>query len=288
MLLAATIGFIALAVSMAGDPSPAPSNAQPSPTLTSGASPGPTSNEPSSNGVVDPTVAACGPSATVPAVDRALVIGCAVTAPVIDGSFADWDNVGAIPIEDVVFPGDGSNPGDVHGEARALWNLDGLYVQASVVDPTIRDVNESQPDQFWRGDAISFEFGPDARALGRDAGVRNGRDRHVIIGISAGRALGSMNLAAGGDFPAGAGVPEIQAAVALTDDGYHIEALVPWSVLGVSAPSRGAVFAGNVNISDAKAGTENWALGTMVSSNPDRVVQRRPAIWQPLVLGDPS
>jgi hypothetical protein len=288
VLLAATIAFIALAVSLADDPEPTPPSVPASLKASPDASPDPSSIDSGASGPADPVIAACGPSAAVPDLARSLVVACSPTTPVIDGSFAEWDTIAPITVDAVVFPRDGANPGDVRGEARAVWDRDGLYVHATVVDPNIRDVNESQPDQFWRGDALSFEFGPDAQRLGRDAGVRNGRDRHVIVGISAGQALASMNLAAGGDFPAGTGVPEIEARMALTDDGYQIEARVPWSVLGVSDPSRGQVFAGNFNISDAKLDQDKWDLGTMISSNPDRVLQRRPAIWQPIVLGDPS
>lgn len=148
--------------------------------------------------------------------------------------------------------------------------------------------NEAQPSQFWRGDAISFEFGPDARHLGIDAGVRNGRDRHVMVGRSGNVALGSVNVARDNTFPAGGLAPGILAKSRATSDGYAIEAKVPWKVLGLaSAPARGSVFAANFNVSDA-APTRTWNLGVMISSNPERTVQRRPGTWRAIVLADPS
>lgn len=231
---------------------------------------------------------ACGPAAGIPVIAGALTAGCAVTAPVVDGSFNEWAAVPSTTIRAVVFRAQGDTSKPPVATWRTTWDRDALYVQASVADAVRRDVNEADPAQFWRGDAISFEFGPDARSLGTDAGLRNGRDRHVMIGISGDLALGSMNVARGNDFPGDGAVPGITAAVRRTVDGYDVEAKVPWSVLGLNrAPARGSVFAANFNISDAKP-IATWQLGVMVSSNPERTVQRRPAIWQDLVLADPS
>ncbi len=231
---------------------------------------------------------ACGPSAQIPVVVGSLVAGCSITAPVIDGSFDDWASVPSTPISSVVFRAKGDANEAPSATWRTSWDRDALYVQADVVDATPREVNEASPAQFWRGDAVSFEFGPDARALGADAGVRNGRDRHVIIGLSSGRFLAAMNVSRGNDFPAGGLASAIVAAGARTPDGYALEAKVPWDVLGLTAaPARGSVFAANFNISDA-ATTPTWNLGVMISSNPARTVQRRPALWQPLVLTDPT
>lgn len=235
----------------------------------------------------DLVVNACGPSAAIPDADRRLMVGCATAAPVIDGSFDEWDRVEPVSIDAVIFPKGGANPNGVHGRARLLWDRDALYVEADVVDPVVNEVDEDQPDQYWRGDSISFEIGPDARNLGPRAGVRNGRDRHVIIGIVPGEAArGAINTAAGGDFPPGGSAPEIDAAFSRTGDGYRIEARVPWTILGMASPSRGDVLAGQVNISDARLGP--WEQQAMISSNPERVLQRRPGIWQPIILGDPA
>jgi hypothetical protein len=109
----------------------------------------------------------------------------------------------------------------------------------------------------------------------------------VIIGVVPGDAArGAINIAAGGDFPPGGSAPEIDAQFRRTGDGYRIEARIPWTILGMERPSRGDVLAGQVNISDARL--DPWAQLAMISSNPERVLQRRPGIWQPIVLGDPA
>jgi hypothetical protein len=230
---------------------------------------------------------ACGPAVDLPSPDGALVASCALEAPTVDGSFGEWDSVPSVDVSAQVFP---KTPVDdaLGATWQTVWDRDALYVHAIVDDPAHRFVDESQPDQFWRGDAISFEFGPDARELDPATPVRTGEDRHVIIGITQDGAAAAINLAVRGDFPPGSAVPAITAARTLGDAGYEIEARIPWSVLGeANPPSRGAVFAANLNVSDA-AQTRTWALRKMVSSNPERTLQRRPAIWQPLVLGDPA
>ena len=68
-----------------------------------------------------------------------------------------------------------------------------------------------------------------------------------------------------------------------------IEARIPWSEVGRSvAPQRGDVLAMNVNLSDATGPGANWALRTMLSSNPQRsgANQNLPARWQSVALGD--
>ncbi|MDV3222078.1 CHAT domain-containing protein [Intrasporangium sp.] len=275
LLLVATVGFMVWAVSIADDVVP-----DDRPSTSSGPQVSPSAP-------LDLVVTACGPSAAIPNADAQLMVGCTTAAPVIDGSFDEWDGVEPVPIDAVIYPKSGANPNGVHGQARLLWDRSALYVEVDVVDPVVDTVDEGQPDQYWRGDSISFEIGPDARNLGPRAGVRNGRDRHVIIGIVPGDAArGAINTAAGGDFPAGGGAPEIDAALSRTSDGYRIEARVPWTILGMASPTRGDVLAGQVNISDARLGP--WEQQAMISSNAERVLQRRPGIWQPIILGDPD
>lgn len=270
------------------DPDPPPPTATPTVTGTAGTG-GTTGSTGTATG--SPVEVACGASASIPQVDSAISIPCTTRAPVMDGDFSEWEGVPAVAVDQPVFASSsGTNPQAASGSTQLLWDRTALYVSATVRDSDIRDVNESRPDQYWRGDGISFEFGPDARNLGEDAGLRNTRDRHVLIGLSAGRALGAMNIAVRGDFPSGGMVTAIDARLELTPDGYRIEASVPWQVLGELPPRRGTVFAGNLNISDAKPNRSRWELGTMVSSNPQRTatIQKHPALWQVLVLGEPG
>jgi hypothetical protein len=228
----------------------------------------------------------CGPAATIPEVENSNRIGCALTTPVIDGQFDDWGSQSSSTVDTEVFPTTTTAEG-FSADWAGSWDRDALYLHARVTDPSLRPVDESQPSQFFKGDSISFEFGPDPEGLSTDAGLRNGQDLHVMIGLTESGARAAVNPAVKGVFTAGDFAPEITAAAARFDGGYEIEARVPWSALGVDTPSRGAVFGANFNVSDA-AFTNRWALGRMISSNPERTRanQPHPGTWQRLVLAD--
>jgi hypothetical protein len=228
----------------------------------------------------------CGPAATIPEVENSVRIGCALTTPVIDGQFDDWGSQSSSTVDTEVFPTTTTAEG-FSADWAGSWDREALYLHARVTDPSLRPVDESQPSQFFKGDSISFEFGPDPEGLSTDAGLRNGQDLHVMIGLTESGARAAINPAVKGVFTAGDFAPEITAAAARFDGGYEIEARVPWSALGVDTPSRGAVFGANFNVSDA-AFTNKWALGRMISSNPERTGanQPHPGTWQRLVLGD--
>ena len=237
---------------------------------------------------------ACGATATLPTIERAILATCAATRPpVIDRNFDDWAAVPALQIGDVVAAQADRNDVPPVGTWKVAWNRDALYVQATVKDINLVFVDRRPPSTYWQGDGISFEFGPDARSLGPAAGLRAGKDFHVMVGLSAGGALPSTNPARTEpstgtvQFVAGNAEGRIQAEGAVLPTGYAIEARVPWSVLHLTRPPvPGDVFGFNANISDAnRSGTD---LGFMVSSNADRTGrnQPHPGTWQSLVLGN--
>jgi hypothetical protein len=235
-------------------------------------------------GTAGALAAACGPAPDVPIAAGDLQAGCAITQPVIDGDFSEWQDVPAVVVTDVV-ASVGQPEGEFSARWNAQWDTEALYIHAVVTDPVITPVDVAQPGQFWRGDSVSFEFGPDARDLDATDPVWDGQDRHVMIGITDDGATAAVNVARGGTFAAGGLEPRITAVAVRTDEGYEVEARVPWTVLGEDPPFRGDAFSANLNVSDAAAPT---VFSRMISSNPDRTAanQARPATWQTLVLGD--
>ena len=243
----------------------------------------------------DPLVsAACGSSAATPGATD-LVVGCAPIAPTVDGSFDDWRSVPEHDVDAAVFGGANRRAG-LTGTWQALWDGEALYVHAVVADPVVTTADGAAP-QWWNGDAVSFEIGPDARKLGRTAPVRKGQDFHVILALRAGtdrRAAADVNTVGPSSrgrpvFATGAEQPAISVVARLRDGGYELEARVPWSAVGRTVPpQRGDVLAMNVNISDAKGSGADWALRTMLSSNAQRTGpnQNLPARWQSVALGD--
>lgn len=235
----------------------------------------------------DAVALACGPApAARPAVTGTdLAVGCATATPVIDGDLGDWDHVPIVVVDSQVAPV-GGDPGAFVALWQLQWDREALYVSVAVNDTDVRAVDTSRPDQFWLGDSVSFEFGPDARELGDGDPLRSGRDRHVMIGRTDDGAA-AVNPTSRAGFAAGSLERRIKAAAGPLLVGYGVEARIPWAVLGVEPPSRGDVFAGNVNVSDA-ATSRTWAFGRMISSNPRRTAanQPHPGTWQALVLTD--
>jgi len=238
--------------------------------------------------------AACGTSATTPAATD-VTIGCAPVAPTIDGSFDDWRSVPENDTDAAVFGAAQRRPG-LTATWQALWDSEALYLHAVVVDPVVTPTQGPAP-QWWNGDAVSFEIGPDARTLARTAPLRPGQDFHVILAVRddtdrrAAADVNTVGTSAQGRvvFATGTERPEISVVARSRDDGYELEARIPWTEVGRSvAPQRGDVLAMNVNLSDATGPGANWALRTMLSSNPQRsgANQNLPARWQSVALGD--
>lgn len=228
---------------------------------------------------------ACGRDAAAPDVGNSFTAVCTVNDIGIDGDFSDWAGVEVIDVDSEVFPKQ-TAAADLKAQWQLTWNKNALFVHARVQDPSLRSVEVDQPSQFFRGDSVSFEFGPDPGNLSSSAGLRNGRDLHLMIGFTPDGPLVSANPARSGRFVAGNLVDEVEASGQEADGGYELEAAIPWSVLNVDDPSRGQVFGMNLNASNA-APQGAWALATMISSNPGRTGsnQPRPGTWQRLVLG---
>jgi len=234
---------------------------------------------------------ACGTESAFPTVPGgAVTLGCATTAPEIDGSFADWDGVPAGHLATQVFPGQPkARPDDLQATWQGQWDSRFLYLHLSVDDANRRTVDAARPTQFWQGDGVSFEFGPDVSTLPPTTKPRSGKDFHVMVGVTPVGALASFNMANAGAIRAGGALTDVILSRTDRPGGYEIEMAVPWTDVGLSTPpARGSLWAMNVNVSDAVNSTTTWRLARMISSNPVRTAtnQGLPATWQHLVLDD--
>ena len=232
---------------------------------------------------------ACGSDSTSPAVpDRAITLGCATTAPVIDGSFADWAGVPEGHLATQVFPAPPQPaPDDLQATWQGEWDSRFLYLHLSVDDAQRRAVDASKPTEFWKGDGVSFEFGPDVSNLPAGTKPRSGKDFHVMVGVTPLGGLAAFNMANAGAIRDGGRLTDVVLSRTDRPGGYEVEMAVPWTDLGLATPPvRGSLWAMNVNASDAVNSSTTWKLGRMISTNPVRTGNGQPAIWQHLVLGD--
>jgi hypothetical protein len=233
---------------------------------------------------------ACGPGggAFPPVPAGALTLGCATTAPVIDGSFADWAGVPEGKLATQVFPAPPAPaPDDLQATWQGQWDSRFLYLHLSVDDADRRPVDATKPTEFWKGDGVSFEFGPDVSTLPASTKPRSGKDFHVMVGVTPLGGLASFNMANAGAIRDGGRLTNVVLSRTDRPGGYEVEMAVPWSDVGLATPpARGSIWAMNVNVSDAAGSSPTWKLARMISTNPVRTGNGQPARWQPLVLAD--
>ena len=198
---------------------------------------------------------ACGPGggAFPPVPSGALTLGCATTAPVIDGSFADWAGVPEGQLATQVFPAPPTTaPDDLQATWQGQWDSRFLYLHLSVDDANRRPVDAAKPTEFWKGDGVNFKFGPDVTTLPASTKPRSGKDYHVMVGVTPLGGLASFNMANAGGIRDGGRLTNVVLSRTDRPGGYEVEMAVPWSDVGlVDPPARGSIWAMNVNVSDA-------------------------------------
>ncbi len=189
-----------------------------------------------------------------------------------------------------VFPGQPKpGPDDLQATWQGQWDSRFLYLHLSVDDANRRTVDAGKPTQFWQGDGVSFEFGPDVSTLPPTTKPRSGKDFHVMVGVTPLGGLASFNMANAGAIRAGGALTDVILSRTDRPGGYEVEMAVPWTDVGLTTPpARGSLWAMNVNVSDAVNSTTTWRLARMISTNPVRTGtnQGLPATWQHLVLDD--
>jgi hypothetical protein len=191
-------------------------------------------------------------------------------APSMDGDPGDWPGVAPSVSEKVIVQTEHTTKADADWSLG--WNEDFLFLFVDVLDGEITQTHEDSPADAIAGDSISFEFGPwlepsPVAALHPD-------DRFLIIGPTEDeRAIAAVGHPQGPQFDTqGESVENVgQVFVGFTEDGYEIEAAIPWDVLGVTDPAA-RKYAMNVNFSDAiRDGEERGELATLQSNNSQRL-----------------
>ena len=175
------------------------------------------------------------------------------------------------------------NASDLSASLMLGWDEDNLYVGIRVKDDVY--VQESSGRRIFRGDSLELLF--DADVAGDFYATKlNGDDYQ--LGISPG------NPTAGNDPEAYLWYPaeyegsrsKVKIGALPTDDGYRVEASIPWSVLGAN-PGRGKHYGFAFSVSDNdKPGQEEQQ--SMISNVPGRLLTF-PTTWGDLTLaGGPA
>jgi hypothetical protein len=200
--------------------------------------------------------------------------------PTIDGDFDEdvWDQ-DRYAVDHVVYGDDhvsGSN--DLSGTVMVGWDDYFLYIAARVKDD--RYVQNASGKNLFKGDSIEIMLDTN---LSRDLYRRSLDGDDYQLGISPGKSEPSEDTEAYLWYPRSKDgtYDDVKAAAVPTDDGYRIEAKIPWSLYSVN-PDIGKHYGFAFSISDNDRSGEN-VQQSMVSTAPDRHLTD-PTTWGELTL----
>lgn len=198
--------------------------------------------------------------------------------PTIDGVFDEWDS-DRYSVDRVVY-GEGRWNGndDLSATMMIAWDDYYLYLAVRVKDDVY--VQNASGKNIFKGDSIEFLL--DAN-LSKDYYDNDLSKDDYQIGISPGQSTPSDDIEAYLWYPDSkeGGYNSIKAAALPTDDGYRIEAKIPWEILGIT-PDIGKHYGFAFSVSDNDKSSEN-VQQSMVSN----VATRRltdPTTWGDLLL----
>ena len=207
------------------------------------------------------------------------MVGIYFTDPVrIDASLEDWQQ-DRYRIESVVF-GKENHQGekDLSGRAMVGWDENNLYLGIRVIDE--KYVQNASGSNLYKGDSLDILLDTDVPG---DYYLGSLSKDDFQLGISPGALKPDEGQEAYLWFPKGFEGSRKQVAVASRsrEDGYIVEAAIPWSVFDVT-PSDGQHFGFVFSISDNDNPNQNLQE-SMVSFVPIRTLSD-PTTWGDLTL----
>jgi hypothetical protein len=203
------------------------------------------------------------------------------TPPTIDGDIGDWPQ-SLYAVENVV-SGRGyyANKKDLSAEVKLAWDMQFLYIGALVRDTKF--VQNAAGSLLWKGDSLEILLDTD---LGGDFDHAQPSLDDYQLGISPGNLNENPTPEAFRWAPRqfAGGIISTQIASRLTDDGYMIEAAIPWSVFFIT-PYQGQHFGFLFSVSDNDS-IDKDEQHSVISFAPQRQIHD-PTTWRDLVLGGP-
>jgi hypothetical protein len=154
-------------------------------------------------------------------------------AIVADGSRSgDWDaqaERASVPIVEVVYGREArQSSSDLAGTSNVCWADNGLALFVNVIDDT--HVQTQTGADIYKGDEVEVFLDADLRG---DYYEETWGDDDTQIGLSPGD-FASLVPEAFRYRPPGAPIVGAQVVAVPTENGYNLEAIVPWSALGIS------------------------------------------------------
>ncbi len=198
--------------------------------------------------------------------------------PVINADFSDW-NFQKYPVTYVVFGSKNwTGSADLSGKLMVGWDNDKLYIAIKVSDDTY--VQNAHGAQLYKGDSIDILLDTNVPS---DYYLAALSSDDFQLGISPGSPQPGNNMEAYLWYPKAraASISDVKIEAYLLDDGYRLEAAIPWSTFGVT-PFAGQHFGFAFSLSDDdQPGTT--VQQTLVSNIPNRQLTN-PTTWGDLTL----
>lgn len=199
----------------------------------------------------------------------------------IDGDLGDWRTVpNALTLDDAAHvtygAGAWTNTDDLSGTVRLAWRTECLFIAADVTDEAVSQRGRGQ--DVWKGDHVMLFVDAAPR---QDAGRTSFGEGQFQIALSPG------SLSATGDplldtkpevyvyFPTGAQAGGAAVAAVRTGTGYAIEAAIPWSALGGSAPGEGDALSFELGVSDCDSADPHQDSMMTIEQRPWEITRTR-------------
>jgi hypothetical protein len=193
--------------------------------------------------------------------------------PTIDGVFEEW-NLDRYEVDAVVY-GDNRHSGedDLSGTVMVGWDDYFIYIAARVRDDTF--VQAASGEDLFLGDSLEILL--DIK-VSQDFYLQDLNSDDYQIGLSPGNFTSAKPPESYVWYPkTKEGVyNEIKLAAVQTDNGYRLEAKIPWTLFGVK-PDIGQNYGIAISISDNDRAGE-MVQQSMVSNAPRRILTD-PTSW---------
>lgn len=171
-------------------------------------------------------------------------------SPVIDGDFKEWDALDGIHVRRMVYGGM-FNPQNTDGLFKVWADDSFLYIFADIIDDQPQE-NKFPAPQGWRDDSIEFFFGTDT---GYHTFYK-ATDHRVRIVPQSKSNKSAYDVSVNDVSMSGS----IKAAVVYSENGYKVEAAVPFSLLSIKKLKPKQKVRGDFQINDADDGKERARL----------------------------